>query len=168
MKKAGRFCLRCMGKFEEYVSMTMMSVTLIVTVVNVFARYVLRNSLPWSQEISGIAWTWAVMLGISWAYRSNLHMGIDLLVQKVGPRAKRAGRDNRPRRRRARRSRCRSPPPRRSATGRPARVATPRAHCGRDSAGESGPAPRPTRRTSPDARESRTLRGAARARRTRA
>ena len=89
MKKAGRFCLKCMGKFEEYVSMTMMAVTLLVTVMNVFARYVLRNSLPWSQEVSGIAWTWAVMLGISWAYRTNLHMGIDLLVQKVGPRAKR-------------------------------------------------------------------------------
>ena len=89
MKKAGRFCLKCMGRFEEYVSMIMMAVTLLVTVLNVFARYVLRNSLPWSQEVSGIAWTWAVMLGISWAYRSNLHMGIDLLVQKVGPRLKR-------------------------------------------------------------------------------
>jgi len=78
-----------MGKFEEYVSMGMMVVTLVVTVVNVFARYLFKSSLPWAQEVSGIAWCWTVMLGISWAFRANMHQGIDLLVQKVGPTLKR-------------------------------------------------------------------------------
>lgn len=89
MNHAGKFILKVMTKFEEWVSMSMMAVTLLVTVVNVFARYIFRSSIVWAQEVSGIAWCWVVMLGISWAFRANMHMGIDLLVQKVRPTLKR-------------------------------------------------------------------------------
>ncbi len=89
MNNAGKFLLKIMGIFEEYVSMCMLTITMIVTVINVFARYLFKSSLPWSQEISGIAWCWTVMLGISWAFRTNLHQGIDLLVQKVSIKLKR-------------------------------------------------------------------------------
>lgn len=78
-----------MGRFEEYVSMTMLVITITVTIINVFARYLFKASIPWAQEVSGIAWTWAVMLGISWCYRRNMHMGVDFIIAKVRPSVRR-------------------------------------------------------------------------------
>lgn len=89
MKKAGKIVLRGMGLLEESVSISMLSITMIVTILNVFARYLLKNSFPWAQEVTGIAWTWTVMLGISWCYRRNMHMGVDFVVEKLTPVLKR-------------------------------------------------------------------------------
>ena len=78
-----------MGKFEETISMTMLTVTISVTVINVFARYLFKSSIPWAQEVSGIAWTWTVMLGIGWCYRRNMHMGVDFIIAKLKPSVRR-------------------------------------------------------------------------------
>ncbi len=89
MKKIGSFFYKLMGKFEEIVSMTMMTITISITVINVFARYLFKYSIPWSYEISGIAWTWTVMLGVGWCYRRNMHMGVDFIIEKLRPSARR-------------------------------------------------------------------------------
>lgn len=89
MKKIGAFIYNLMGKFEEIVSMSMLTITIIVTVINVFARYLFKYSIPWAQEVSGIAWTWTVMLGISWCYRRNMHMGVDFVLEKLKPSVRR-------------------------------------------------------------------------------
>lgn len=89
MKKIGKAIYWIMGKFEETVSMSMITVTIAVTVINVFARYLFKSSIPWAQEVSGIAWTWTCMLGISWCFRRNMHMGVDFVVAKLKPNARR-------------------------------------------------------------------------------
>ena len=89
MNNIGNFIYKLMNKFEEIVSEFMLLVTILVTVINVFARYLFRSSIPWAQEVSGIAWTWTVMLGISWCYRRSSHMGVDFLVDKLGVSARR-------------------------------------------------------------------------------
>lgn len=83
--KIGRVAFSVMGKFEETVTMAMLTVTLAVTVVNVFARYIFTSSIPWAQEVTGIAWTWTCMLGISWCYRRNMHMGVEFFIEKLKP-----------------------------------------------------------------------------------
>ena len=50
--KIGRVAFSVMGKFEETVTMAMLTVTLAVTVVNVFARYIFTSSIPWAQEVT--------------------------------------------------------------------------------------------------------------------
>lgn len=89
MKKAGQTIYCWMGKFEEAVSMLMIFITVVVTVLNVFVRYLLKNSIPWAQEVSGIAWTWTVMLGTSWCFRRNMHMGVDFLVERLNEKLRR-------------------------------------------------------------------------------
>lgn len=83
MKKAGKIFYRCMTLTEEWITMPLMAVAIVVTVVNVLARYILKSALPWSQEVVGIAWTWTCMLGISWCYRRNMHCGVDFFVMKL-------------------------------------------------------------------------------------
>ena len=90
MKKIHGTLLKWMGWFEESVSVVMLTVTIAITAINVFARYFFKSSIPWAQEVTGIAWTWTVMLGISWGYRRNMHMGVDIIVEKLNPKWKKA------------------------------------------------------------------------------
>lgn len=78
-----------MTSFEEWVSMSLMAVAIILTVVNVIARYVLKAAIPWSQEVIGIAWTWTCMLGVSWCFRRYKHAGVDFLIMKFKPSSRR-------------------------------------------------------------------------------
>jgi len=89
VKKAANFIYDCICKFESWVSMSCLTITVVVTVLNVFVRYILKETLPWANEVSGIAWTWTVMLGISWCFRRNMHMGVDFLLNKVSPAIRR-------------------------------------------------------------------------------
>lgn len=89
MKKLAQGFYSLMKFVEEWVSMPMMFITIFLTFVNVITRYLLSYSIPWSQEVTGIAWTWTVMLGISWCYRRNMHMGVDFLIAKLKPSARR-------------------------------------------------------------------------------
>lgn len=75
--------------FEEWVTMPLMALAITLTVVNVFARYVFKFAIPWSQEVIGIAWTWTCMLGISWCFRRSKHAGVDFIVMKVRPSVRR-------------------------------------------------------------------------------
>lgn len=89
MKKIAKAIYSFMGWFESTVSMTMITVTLAVTVINVFARYLFKSSIPWAQEVSGIAWTWTCMMGVSWCFRRNMHLGVDFVVEKIKPSVRR-------------------------------------------------------------------------------
>lgn len=89
MKKAGQFLYKCMTMFEEWVTMPLMAVAIVLTVVNVFARYVFKMAIPWSQEVIGIAWTWTCMLGISWCFRRSRHAGVDFIIMKLKPSIRR-------------------------------------------------------------------------------
>lgn len=53
-----------------------------VVAVQVFFRYVLNNSLFWSEEVARYMLVWLTFLGATCAYYRGLHPGIDLL----GPR----------------------------------------------------------------------------------
>ena len=67
-------------KSDEIFAGTCLLVTVLCTSVNVFTRYILNYSIPWSQEISLTAFCWSIMIGMSSAYRHNMHYGIDLFV----------------------------------------------------------------------------------------
>ena len=55
---------------------------------SVFMRYVLNQPQTWADELSGYVMVLMVMLGVAEAFRRNDHIGIDLVTQKLGPRAK--------------------------------------------------------------------------------
>jgi len=57
----------------------------IVVAAQVFSRYVLNQSLFWSEELARYLLIWLSFLGASVAYRRKAHPGIDTLVAKMPP-----------------------------------------------------------------------------------
>ena len=69
--------------FLKWTCVTLISTIIIVIAAQVFFRYVLDISLSYTDEISQMALTWLTFLGAAWVYRSNKHIGIDLLSGKL-------------------------------------------------------------------------------------
>ena len=55
----------------------------VVVAVQVFFRYVLNQSLFWSEELARYLLVWLSFLGASVAYRREAHPGIDILQAKM-------------------------------------------------------------------------------------
>ena len=70
--------------FEDTLTSAFLSIVVLITLANVVARYVMKSSSPWAQEISGFFWTWTVMIGMSVGYRRNLHYGSNENVLDLG------------------------------------------------------------------------------------
>lgn len=69
--------------FEDTLTSAFLSIVVLITLANVVARYVMKSSIPWAQEISGFFWTWTVMIGMSVGYRRNLHLWCGLPCGKA-------------------------------------------------------------------------------------
>lgn len=50
--------------------------------LGVFARYLLKSSLAWTEEVARYSLVWFVMIGASCAFRHGDHMAIDFLVPR--------------------------------------------------------------------------------------
>lgn len=61
--------------------------TVIVTYA-VVARYLFNRPIGWSEEISIYLMIWAVYLGAAYTLQGGGHIGVDLLMNKLPPRAK--------------------------------------------------------------------------------
>ncbi len=63
------------------------AVTLIVASVSyqVFGRYVLVTSTPWSEETAIFSLVWGAMLGLALGVRDHSHLVADLLPESLGP-----------------------------------------------------------------------------------
>ena len=62
--------------FEELLGSIVLSVMAIVTVANVFTRYVITYPLAFTEEITVNLFVWMVMLGASIAFRKNAHLAM--------------------------------------------------------------------------------------------
>lgn len=60
----------------------------LVTFAQVFFRFVIVHSLPWSEEFSRYALVWASFLGASIALKRGLHIGVEAFIGKL-PEGKR-------------------------------------------------------------------------------
>ena len=60
------------------------AITVLVS-VQVFARYVLNNTPPWSEELCRYLFVWASFLGACVAMRRAAHLGVDSLVVRLRP-----------------------------------------------------------------------------------
>ena len=62
----------------------------ILTCWQVLTRYVLKNPSTWSEELVGYLFAWMSLLGASIVTSERGHMNIPILVDKMGPAAKKA------------------------------------------------------------------------------
>ncbi|MBO8141282.1 MAG: TRAP transporter small permease [Firmicutes bacterium] len=68
----------------------LVAVMSIVLIAQVFFRFVLQNSLSWSEELSRYLFVWVSMLGAGIALRQHFHPGLTLVVDRLPPRARAA------------------------------------------------------------------------------
>ncbi|MDJ0621428.1 MAG: TRAP transporter small permease [Desulfocapsaceae bacterium] len=75
------FCNTWIEQSLAILGMTMVA----VVVLQVIFRYILNNSLFWSEELVRYLLMWLTFLGASCAYHRNVHPGIDVLSNRLPP-----------------------------------------------------------------------------------
>ncbi|MCC8189042.1 MAG: TRAP transporter small permease [Planctomycetes bacterium] len=53
--------------------------------VSIIFRYLVRSPFMWAEEVIGLLFLWAIMLGAVSAQKVNGHLSVDLLVKKFPP-----------------------------------------------------------------------------------
>ncbi|MFC4409946.1 TRAP transporter small permease [Chungangia koreensis] len=76
-------------KLLEFIITVCLSVTVILTLVQVIFRFVLKMSLSWSQEVVMISFVYSVLFGAALAFKNSEHLTVDIfenakpIVQKI-------------------------------------------------------------------------------------
>lgn len=74
-----------MCKVCEFVCVILLMVIFLSTTIQVFCRFILKNPLIWSEELSRYSGVWMVMLATCFTITRRSHMVIDLLVARFKP-----------------------------------------------------------------------------------
>lgn len=74
--------------FEDIVGIVLMIGICVVMALGVFFRYVLNNSLSWTEELSRYGFIYITFIGTSVAIRHDSHIRIDLLDRLLGIKSK--------------------------------------------------------------------------------
>jgi len=77
------------NKSAEWSCLVLIVAMTVVTFAQVFFRFVIVRSLPWSEEFSRYALVWASFLGASIALKRGLHIGVEAFVSKLPKEKKR-------------------------------------------------------------------------------
>ena len=80
--------LRVIKNAEELVAGVALVVVVSLILYGIFNRYVLQQSSVWAPELASLIFTWVVFLGASAAWKRNMHISIDVIVSRLGPRVR--------------------------------------------------------------------------------
>lgn len=73
------------------VSIILMMAGIILAVLwQVVSRYLLQSPSSGSEELARFLLIWIAMIGAVWAYRNHAHLGLDILVNRMRPKYRRA------------------------------------------------------------------------------
>lgn len=78
-KEQAKFFL-WLDKFEKTAVTILLSAMTIVVFLQVFFRFVIKGSLPWSEELSRYLMIWAVFIGASMGAKVGAHIGVGAFV----------------------------------------------------------------------------------------
>jgi C4-dicarboxylate transporter DctQ subunit len=74
------------NKAEEYLLVGSLMVTVGIVSLQVIFRYILNNSLSWSEELTRYIFIWQIWLGTSIAMREDRHLKVEFLYNMMGPK----------------------------------------------------------------------------------
>ena len=74
---------------EETLIAVLLGLMTLITFANVIARYVFNDNLLWALETTVFLFAWMVLLGTCYAVKKSLHLGVDIVVSRVSPAARR-------------------------------------------------------------------------------
>ena len=81
-----------LGRFINGIEETLIAVILglmtLVTFANVIARYVFNSNILWALETTVFLFAWLVLIGASYCVKTRAHLGVDVIINMVGPGAR--------------------------------------------------------------------------------
>ncbi|HEX7786978.1 MAG TPA: TRAP transporter small permease [Methylomirabilota bacterium] len=81
--------LRALSQAIEGLLLVMMVVLCLDVFLGVFSRYVIGRTFTWYDEIARLLFVWIVFLGAAVGVRRSAHFRLHLLIDRLGPRARR-------------------------------------------------------------------------------
>ncbi|AKL94585.1 tripartite ATP-independent periplasmic transporter DctQ component [Clostridium aceticum] len=76
------------NKAEEYILVVSLAFTVILVFIQVVMRYIFNQSLSWSEELCRYIFVWQVWLGASLGFRTNNHIAIEMIYDKLKGKSK--------------------------------------------------------------------------------
>ncbi len=81
--------MKWLDKLEEWILIVMLSAMTLLTFLQVVMRYVFNAGYTWALELTTVFFAVMIFIGISYGVRVGAHIGIDALVTKLKPGARR-------------------------------------------------------------------------------
>lgn len=78
-----------LDKFEEAAITILLGTMILVVFLQIIFRFVIKGSLPWSEELSRYLMVWAVFIGASIGAKEGAHIGVEAFVSMLPSRLKR-------------------------------------------------------------------------------
>ena len=72
-----------LAKITIFVVTILAAIMVLTVLVGVFFRYVLRDSLGWTEELARYLMIWAALLSISIGIKDKEHVGIQLIIRNI-------------------------------------------------------------------------------------
>ncbi len=74
----------------DWICLGLMVALVVDVFLGVFSRYVLQATFQWYDEVARLCFVWTVFLGAAVAVRRGAHFRLHLLIDRFGPRLRRA------------------------------------------------------------------------------
>lgn len=72
-----------LGHLAKNIAGGMLALMVVLILAQVFFRYVLNDSLPWTEELAKYMMVWVACLVAPWAYRENLNVSIQMFAEAL-------------------------------------------------------------------------------------
>lgn len=66
--------------FEEVILALLSTIMVVVIFLQVFMRFVMENSLSWSEELARYSFIWLIYIGISYGVKKQRHIKVDAFL----------------------------------------------------------------------------------------
>ena len=77
-----------LSRITEWMMGALLAIMVVLVFGNAAGRYLFSTGFAASEELSRLAFVWLIFLGAILAVRERAHVGVDMLVQRFGPRGK--------------------------------------------------------------------------------
>ena len=78
------------NNLEGYACAVMLMVMSAIIILQVFCRFVLKSSLPWSEEVARYLQVWTAFIGGAYGVRRGAHIGIEAFALLLPKKAQKA------------------------------------------------------------------------------
>ncbi len=77
-----------LSRILEVIMVVILSTMVALVFGNVVARYVFNSAITWAEEVARFLFVWLTFVGASFGLLKGLHLGMDMLVTRLQPRAR--------------------------------------------------------------------------------